>query len=241
MSARRITALAVAAATSLVAAAPAGAAAPVVDQMVVFSSGSAKIGTVRAKSTRVRVGRRRCAVGAGTPLAALARARPGKLRFHDYGACGRRARDSSGLYVKGIRRDIAEPGDAFGWVYKIGNKAAPAGAGDLAGPFGRGRLRSRQRVTWFWCIFKETGEDCQRTLDLKPMGTAPGSVTVRVRGYNNAGKGVDVEGATVSAGTATATTAADGSATLSLPAGEHTLVARKDGLVRSHPVEVDVP
>ena len=241
MSARRITALAVAAATSLVAAAPAGAAAPVVDHMVVFSNGSAKIGKVRAKSTRVRVGRKRCALGTGTPLAALARARPGKLRLHDYGSCGRRARDGSGLYVKGIRRDIAQPGDPFGWVYKIGNKAAPAGAGDVAGPFGRGRLRSRQRITWFWCIFKESGEDCQRTLDLKARAGAGGSVTLRVRGYNNAGKGIDVEGATVSAGTATATTGADGSATLSLPRGEHKLVARKDGLVRSHPVEVEVP
>ena len=242
MSARRITALAVAAAATLVAAAPAGAArAPLVDQMVVFSDGSAKAGKVRAASTRVKVGRKRCALGVGTPLAALVRARPGKMRVRDYGACSRRARDAGGLYVRGIRRDIANPGDPFGWVYKVGNKAAPAGGGDPSGPFGRGRLRSRQRVTWFWCVFGETGDDCQRTLELKTTSTGPGSVTVRVRGYDNAGKGVDVEGATVASGATTATTAADGTATLSLPAGEHTLVARKDGLVRSHPVEVEVP
>jgi hypothetical protein len=232
----------VAAATSLVAAAPAGAArGPVVDHMVVYSNGSAKVGKVRARSTRVKVGRKRCAVATGTPLAALARVRPGKLRFRDYGSCGKRARDSGGLYVKGIRRDIAQPGDPFGWVYKVGNKAAPAGAGDPSGPFGRGRLRSRQRVTWFWCVFKETGDDCQRTLALKETATAPGSVTVRVRGYDNAGRGVNVAGATVSGGGATTVTAGDGTATLGLPAGKHKLEARKDGLVRSHPVGVDVP
>lgn len=241
MCARRLTALAAAAATSLVVAAPAGAAAPVVKQMVVFSDDSAKVGKVRASATRVRVGRRRCAVARGTPLAALARFRAGKLRFHDYGACGRRARDASGLYVKGIRRDIAQPGDPFGWVYKVGNKAAPAGAGDPTGPFGRGRLRSRQRITWFWCVFAETGDDCQRTLDLKVVARAPGSVTVRVRGYDNAGRGIDVAGATVSTAAGTATTGPDGTATLSLPAGAHHLVARKAGLVRSHPLWAEVP
>lgn len=241
MSARRLTALAVAAATSLVAAAPAGAAAPVVDHMVVFSNGSAKVKKVRASSTRVKVGRKRCAVAAGTPLAALVRARPGTMRLRDYGSCGRRSRDAGGIYVRGLRRDVASPGDPFGWVYKIGNKAAPAGAGDPSGPFGRGKLRSRQRVTWFWCVFEVDGEDCQRTLDLKVTSRSPGSATVRVRAYDNAGRGIDAEGATVAAGGTTATTDASGTATLAVPAGRHTLVATKDGLVRSHPVKASVP
>ena len=242
MSGKRITALAAAAAASLVAAAPAGAArGPVVNQMVVFSDGSAKVGKVRAASTRVRVGNKRCAVGLGTPMAALVRARPGKVRIRDYGSCGRRAHDAGGLYVRGIRRDIARPGDPFGWVYKVANKAAPAGAADPAGPFGRGKLRPGQRITWFWCVFEETGDDCQRTLELKTTAAAPGSVTVRVRGYDNAGRGVDVEGATVAGGGAAATTGPDGTATLVLPPGRHALVARKEGLVRSYPVEAEVP
>src|SRR3712207_6978169 len=41
-----------------------------------------------------------------------------RSRFHDYGSCGRRARDAAGLYVKGIRSNIADPGDPFGWVYR---------------------------------------------------------------------------------------------------------------------------
>jgi hypothetical protein len=232
------------AATSLVAAAPAGAAAPVVDQMVVFENGSAKVGKVRASATRVKIGRKRCAVGAGTPLAALVRGRPGKLRYWDFGDCGRRSRDAGGIYVRGIGRDVVSgPEDPDGWVYKVGNKAAPAGAADPSGPFGRGKLRSRQRVTWFWCISlpAEQGEGCQRTLHLKVTGKGADSVTVLVRGYDNAGKGVPVEGVTVSGGSAPVTTAADGTATVDAPSGTHSLVATKDGLVRSHPVRLVIP
>jgi len=235
----------VAAATSLVAAAPAGAAAPVVDQMVVFENGSAKISTVRASATRVKVGRKRCAVGAGTPLAALVRSKPGTLRYKDFGSCSSRARDAGGIYVRGIGRDvISGPEDPNGWVYKVGNKAAPAGAADPSGPFGRGLLRSRQRVTWFWCVSlpEEQGEDCQRTLELKVDSVASKEQTVHVTGYDNAGKGVPTEGATVSSQAGVAgTTDASGRATLFLGAGTNTLVATKDGLVRSFPVRVTVP
>ena len=243
MSARRIAVLAAAAATSLVAAAPAGAAAPVVDHMVVFKDGTSKVGKVRASGTRVKVGSKRCAVPAGTAIAALVRSKPGTLRYWDFGDCSSRARDAGGLYVRGIRRDIVTgPEDPTGWVYKVGNKAAPAGGADPTGPFGRGLLRSRQRVTWFWCISEEASEGCQRTLELKVTSVATKEQTVQVRGYDNAGKGVPVEGATVSSQAGTAgTTDASGRATLSLGAGDNTLVAAKDGLVRSYPVEVTVP
>jgi hypothetical protein len=238
--ARALVASAVAA-TTLVAAAPAGAAAPVVDQMVVFKDGSAKIGTVRASATRVKVGRQRCAVGAGTPLAALVRGKAGTLRFTDYGSCGKRSRDAGGLYVRGIARDIAPQIGEDGWVYKVGNKAAPAGAADPSGPFGRGLLRSRQRVTWFWCDAEPGVEGCQRTLELKITGTAAGGIVhVRVRGYDNSGRGIAVEGATVTAAGVTATTDAAGEATLTLPFGRHAVVATKPGLVRSYPAEADV-
>src|SRR4051794_34118037 len=137
----RRTCLAAAAAASLVAAAPAGAAAPAVDQMVGFKDGGAKGGEGRAAATRVKIGRKRCAVGAGTPLAALVRGKVGKLRIRDFGSCSSRGRDAGGLYVRGIGRDVVSgPEDPDGWVYKIGNKAAPAGAADLSGPFGRGLL-----------------------------------------------------------------------------------------------------
>ena len=210
--------------------------------MVVFEDGSAKIGKVRASATRVKVGRKRCAVGTGTPLAALVRAKPGTLRYWDFGSCSSRARDAGGLYVRGIRRDIVTgPEDPNGWVYKVGNKAAPAGAADPSGPFGRGLLRSRQRVTWFWCISLQEGDGCQRTLELKVTGTSPASAAVRVRGYDNAGRGIAVEGATIDGGTAPATTDANGVAQVPVAAGTSTLVAHKDGLVRSYPVEHDNP
>src|SRR4051812_6851439 len=231
------------AATSLVAAAPAGAAAPVVDQMVVFKNGSAKVKKVRASATRVKVGRKRCALGAGTPLAALVRGKIGTLRFHDFGSCSSRARDAGGLYVRGIGRDVVSgPEDPDGWVYKVGNKAAPAGAADPTGPFGRGLLRSGQKVTWFWCVSLQDQEGCQRTLVLKPTSVATKEQTVSVTGYDNAGKGVPVEGATVSSQAGPAgTTDATGTATMSLGAGDNTLVATKDGLVRSWPMVINVP
>jgi hypothetical protein len=141
--------------------------------------------------------------------------------------------------VRAINRDVARAED--GWVYKVGNAAAPAGAADPSGPFGHGLLRSRQRVTWFWCDQQAGIEGCQQTLDMKASSTAERSAGVRVRGYDNAGGATNVEGATISEGdTVLATTDAAGTAALTLTPGAHTLVARKDGLVRSYPVEVDV-
>jgi hypothetical protein len=231
--------LAIATAAGLVAAAPASAAAPVVDQMVVFKDGSAQVGTVRATATRVKVGGKRCAVPAGTPLAALVRGKVGTLRFKDYGSCGRKAVDSGGLYVSAINRDVARAED--GWVYKVGNKAGPAGAADPSGPFGRGPLRSRQRVTWFWCDQQPDVEGCQLTLEMKVTSTAEHSASVRVRGYDNAGKGMNIEGATILSGDVElGTTDATGAAAFALAPGAHTLDAVKPGLVRAFPVEVTV-
>jgi hypothetical protein len=210
--------------------------------MVVFEDGTAKVGKARASATRVKVGSKRCAVPAGTAIAALVRSKPGTLRFWDFGDCSSRARDAGGLYVRGIRRDIVSgPEDPNGWVYKVGNKAAPAGGADPSGPFGRGLLRSRQRVTWFWCVTQDGSEGCQRTLELKVTSVATKEQTVQVRGYDNAGKGVPVEGVTVSSQAGPAgTTDAAGNATLFLGAGTNTLVATKEGMVRSFPVRVAV-
>src|SRR3954464_15175459 len=75
---------------------------PVVRQLVVFRDGTAKAKSVTAAQTTVRARRRRCVVGAGTPLAALVRSRVAKLGLHDYGSCSRRARDAGGLYVRSL-------------------------------------------------------------------------------------------------------------------------------------------
>jgi hypothetical protein len=229
-------ALALGCLAALLAASPAGAAAPVVEQMVVFRDGDAVTRTVAAKEVRVRVGRKRCTAGEGTALAALVRSRVGRLGLRDYGSCSTRARDSAGLFVSSIRGERNRGQD--GWVYKVGHRGATAGAADPSGAFGRGRLKRGQRVTWFYCRLREGG--CQRTLALEARAE-PGALTVTVRGYDDEGRGVPVEGATVSAGTVTAVSGADGGARLALPAGRHRLLAEKAGLVRSFSERVTVP
>jgi hypothetical protein len=217
------------------AASTAGGAAAKIRQMIVFRDGHAQAKRVSTAGTTVRVGDRRCAVGDGTPLAALARSRPGGLRLRDFGACSSRPRDAAGLLVTAIGGDRNR--GQRGWVYKVGRRAATAGAGDLSGPFGHGRLRTGQRVTWFYCV---RATDCQRTLELRVEPMTGGAVAT-ARGYDDAGVGVPVEGARVSGAGVTGLTAADGRVQLALPSGVHGVVARKDGLVRSFKERVEVP
>jgi hypothetical protein len=210
--------------------------APIIEQMVVFRSGKAVTKTVRARKVLVRVGGRRCAAGDGTALAALVRTRPGRLRLRDFGSCSRRPRDSGGLFVAGIGPDRNRGQN--GWVYKVGRRSATAGAADPSGPFGSGRLRARARVTWFYCRLQAGG--CQRTLEVRARAV-PGGLSARVVGYDDEGRGVPVEAATVSAATVTAMTGANGEVSLALPPGDYRLVATKPGLVRSFTERVEVP
>jgi hypothetical protein len=232
---RAVALLGVVAATGALAPA-AAAAAPRISELVVFRDGSAVAKSASSKATKVTVRGRRCAVGEATALAALVRSRPGKLRLRDFGSCSGRAADAGGLFVSGIRGDLNRGQN--GWVYKVGNRAATAGAADPGGPFGRGKLKAGQRVTWFYCLMKSGG--CQRTLALRLRPTA-GTLTATVRGYDDQGHAVAVSGATVKAGTATAVTGGNGQATLDLPAGRYRVVATKAGLVRSFGERVEVP
>jgi hypothetical protein len=219
--------------------APAAAAAakpPQVKQLVAFKSGRVVEKGVRASATRVRVEGRRCAVGAGTALASLVAARPGRIGLADYGSCTTRPRDAGGLYVRSIRSERAR--GLSGWVYKVGRRLATAGAADPAGAFGNGRLRAGRRVTWFYCRIRNAS--CQRTLGAAPEGEA-GGATVTVRGYDDDGKGVPVAGATVSTGGAQAVTDAAGRATLALAPGAYRVRAHKRGLVPSFRERVIVP
>jgi hypothetical protein len=210
--------------------------APTVEQLVVFGDGTAVAKRVGARQVGVRVGRRRCAVGAGTPLAALVRSHVGALRLRDYGSCSTRPRDAAGLFVRGIRADRNRGQD--GWVYKLGARVGSAGAADPSGPFGAGRLRPGARVTWFYCRTGPGG--CQRTLALR-TAPAPGGLSVRVRGHDDRGHWVPVAGATVHAGSATATTGADGSALVALASGRVIVYAEAPGMVRSFGERVTVP
>lgn len=237
------TTLALAVAAGALAGVPPAAPAAAVDLMVVGKERVLQAPkTMRLKKRKVRVGARRCTLGRATPLAALAGIRL-RLRLKDYGSCGRAARDSGGLYVRRVARDGARGSD--GWVYKVGRRAGTGGAADLAGPFGRGGLRDGQRLLWFYCRKEGADGSCQRTLEVAPQATtvaAGETLRVTVRGYDDAGRGVPVEGATVSLGTEQAVTGAGGAATLTAPAqaGGAELVAVRDGMVRSFAQEVTV-
>jgi hypothetical protein len=222
-------------AAGAVAAPSASAAAPKVEQLVVFRSGAAVQKKTGSRATSVVVRGRRCAVAGATTLAALRRSRVGRLRVRDFGACSSRPRDAAGLIVTGIRSDRNR--GQRGWVYKVGPRAGTAGAADPAGPFGNGRLRAGQRVTWFYCV---RAGDCQRTLEVSAT-PVPGGIEATVRGYDDAGDGVLVEGAAVRASGVTGVTGADGTVRLALPPGAHRVVARKAGLVRSFTERVEVP
>jgi hypothetical protein len=233
-----LAAAAAVAALGVVAAPPAGAASyPKIEQLVVFRDSTVLQKSATAKQVTARVeGGRDCAIGSATALAALARIKPPKLRIHDYGACSKRARDAEQLFVRGIGPDINKGFD--GWVYKVGQKVATAGAGDPDGPFGRGRLKDGQRVTWFYCRLVQ--QSCQRTLAVKATSTTPGQVSVTVRAYDDRGKSIPAAGATVRTGEVTATTDDRGAATLTLPAGTHRIHAERTGEIRSFGERVQV-
>jgi hypothetical protein len=214
----------------------AGAPAPKIRQLVVFRDGSAVSKTVSTRATRVRVEGHRCTAGDGTALAGLVRSRPGRVRLRDFGACSTRPQDGGGLFVQAIRGDRNR--GQHGWVYTVGRRAATAGAADPGGPLGRGRLRSGQRVTWFYCRLRDGG--CQRTLELT-WQAEPGTLVATVRGYDDQARGMPVEGATVRAGGVSALTDPTGEARLQLPAGSYRAVAEKAGLVRSFAERVEVP
>lgn len=216
----------------------AAASPPVVRQIVVFRDGTAPQSTVRARELTVKVGSRSCAVGAATPLAALVRSDVATLRLRDYGSCSSRARDAGGLYVSAIGPDRAK--GQSGWVYKVGTKLAVAGAADPTGPFGRGRLKADQRITWFYCKLALATGACQPTLGLKATPQGGGVVSVLVRAYDDEGKATPAAGATVRVGDVTATTDDQGRATLTLAPGRRRLTAEKSGTVRSFTEKIEV-
>jgi hypothetical protein len=207
-----------------------------VDQLVVFKSGDADQKLVKAAAAKARVGGKSCAVGGGTALAALLQSGLGGIKLKDYGACSGKPADAGGLYVSRIRTDAAHGVD--GWVYKVGNKAATAGAGDPTGPFGNGRLKSGARVTWFFCHMKASG--CQRTLTVKPEALGGGQVRVSVKGYDDRGKARAAAGATVHVGSATATADSNGVATITVMPGPAKVYAAAKSSVRSFTEKIAV-
>jgi hypothetical protein len=216
-------------------AAPAGAAAPRVHELVVFRSGSFKEKSVKAGAASVKVKGRRCAVASATPLAALANSRIGPLGLRDFGSCSRRARDGAGLFVNSIGPDVNAGQD--GWVYKVGHRSGTAGAADPTGPFGSGRLRNGAHVVWFYCHMQASS--CQRTLSFDQIDAQPpGAVQVLVRAYDDRGKGIPAAGVTVHVDSASATTDQKGVARVVAGVGRHSMYADGGGYVRSFDTSV---
>ena len=226
-------------AAALAVAAPAAAAkSPAVDQLIVFRDSHALAGTAKAKKARVKVGHRKCAVASGTALAALVASHAPKLRLRDYGSCGKRARDSGSLYVRSIGGDAAKGLD--GWVYKVGNKVATAGAADPSGPFGNGRLKTGARVTWFYCHMDAATHSCQPTLSLTADAGPNEVVRAHVTAYDDRGKGRPAAGATVHVGTTTATADSNGDAQAVVAPDRYSVFADRAGSVRSFAQVLDV-
>jgi hypothetical protein len=237
MQSRRRRAVTAAIAVAIAAGAGTADAAPVVKQLVVFRSGSTRLRSVRAEQSTVKVHGDRCAVAAGTPLAALARSRVGTLRLHDYGYCSSRPQDGGGLFVRRIGQDANHGTD--GWVYKVGTRLGTAGAADPSGPFGHGRLRSGARVTWFYCVYSSGARSCQRTLALR-VKTEAGAVIVRVVAYDDHGGKIRAAGVRAHVGHAVATTDSSGAARLAVPPGRYKVYAEGAGFVRSFTQEATV-
>ena len=235
---RAALALGTAAAALTAVAAPSAAAPPHVKQLVVQRSGVARQATVEARKTHVKVGNRTCTVPSATALAALAVSDQPKLRLHDYGSCSDRAQDAGGLFVRGIGGDENKGVD--GWVYKVGNRLATAGAADPSGPFGNGRLKDGARVTWFYCRLNTAKHSCQQTLAVS-ASTRPGhTIHVHVTRYDDRGHGKPAGGATVHAGGATKKADANGDADLTVAPGHRLVYAEKSGAIRSFAKGVDV-
>jgi len=224
----------------------AGAAVPEVETMVVGRGAVLHAPSeVPARATRVRAGGRPCAVAAGTPLAALDATRraggPG-FRLRDYGSCSATPRDAGQLFVFQVGPDRNAGSD--GWVYKVDGRAGSTGGGDPRGPFGDGRrLRSGQRVLWFYCRMGPAG--CQETLglSLEPARAAPGDpVTAVVQAYDDRGSARPVPGATVEVAGTEVVTDAGGVAPLFAPAapGVYPVRASAPDLVPAFPARLAV-
>lgn len=216
----------------LAAAPPAAAAGPRVETMVVHRSG-AVFGPRDVGAAGTRAGR--CAIPAGTPLAALAALRGlGGPSFRAKGAC-------SALYVFQVGGDRAR--GRAGWVYKVGHRLGTTAAADPTGPFGTGRrLRPGQRLTWFWCTMAAR---CQRTLDVSgvpPRVRRSRVLRVVVRAYDDNGRARRVVGAGVALGMSHAVTGRDGIAHLTTPprAGRFAVRATRRGLIPAFPEPVAV-
>jgi hypothetical protein len=198
--------------------------------------------SVALRREQVRVSGHRCTVGAATPLAALVatlRAAGVPYHVHDFGRCSPRSSRSSGqLFVDGVGRERNRGDD--GWFYKVDDRGGTSGAGDVSA----GRLRSGDRVLWFYCVFDRRAGGCQRSLRIVVRDRildAGDSFTVNVRSYDNEGRPRAAAGALVRFAGTWVTTGRDGRAVLSATSpGRYRITASSPGTVPAFPLRVVV-
>lgn len=202
-------------------AAPAAAAPPRVQALVVGKSGwSAGPASIPVRATRVNS----CRVGEGLAIGVLTALRQ---PFRARGSC-------TSLYVFQVRGD-REAG-AGGWVYKVGRRLPGVSSSAPSG-----RLRSGQRVTWFWC--RRAGR-CQRTLATSARSSGE-RMRVTVTGYDDRGRGRRMSRATVlvrrigSSARRRYRTGSDGTVSFRVRRGQRYRVdSRRGGAVRGFPTTV---
>jgi energy-converting hydrogenase Eha subunit A len=215
--------------------------APPVEIMVVGAGNVILTGPrgISSASVDVRIGGHVCGISAATPLAALTILHsvggPG-FALRDYGHCTALPRNSGQLFVYSLDGETNHGQN--GWEYKVNNRSGTTGAADPSGPQGNGRLLTDgSRVLWFWCQAVAGG--CQRTLEVSAPKTASrgSSVSLRVTGYDNEGRGVPMPGARVTLGSSSAVTGASGQVTLRAPSGSgfFGIRAMRPGSVPSFP------
>jgi hypothetical protein len=219
---------------------------PSVEVMVV-GAGNLILGqpeSISAAATAIKMPHGPCGVAAGTPLAALVdlrRVGGPPFAVHDYGHCTVSPRNSGQLFVYSLDGETNHGQN--GWEYKVGNRSGTTGAGDPSGPFGDSRLiPSGSTVLWFWCQAFAGG--CQRNLEaVVPASVSRGgALSVKVLGYDNAGRGQAMSGAHVSISGSSAVTGGSGRVTLRAPsrAGVYPVRASRPGSVPSFPAVVQV-
>jgi hypothetical protein len=219
---------------------------PAVDVMVV-GAGNVILRqpeAISAAATGVRTSRGPCGIAAGTPLAALVdlrRVGGPPFAIRDYGHCTSSSRNSGQLFVYSLDGETNHGQN--GWEYKVGNRSGTTGAADPSGPFGDSRLLpAESKVLWFWCQSFAGG--CQRTLEAAapPTVSRARSLSVRVVGYDNAGRGQAMSGARVSIAGSAAVTGGSGRVTLRAPSrpGLYPVRASRPGSVPSFPTVVEV-
>ena len=163
---------------------------------------------VALKARTARVAGKRCSIGRATPLSVLAGTGV-PFRLQDYGACSA-GRATPARSTSAGSAPTARAG-TDGWVYKVGRRAGSGGAAD-PGRLVRHRAAAARGPAGALVLVRQGRRrllpaDARGHARAHARGAGRGAL-VTVRGYDDSGAGVPVEGAVVNLGESTALTGA---------------------------------